>query len=337
MSTPLPRPNPFDSTYLPDSHSGYLKCLELEDHHAVVKKTTKLTVLVCARLLGYMLVEALEDATREEFASEIVRCTDDEALQALAGLYKDHLIHCFLLTKGRTPISTPSSFDATEEEYTPPLQVTLMNYTEAKQKVLIRDNHRCLLTGRLDGISLEAGSVADNGFITASTRAAHIFDWSINDDLDTNDKLRHAESIRVMLGRFGNINTDELKGANAHRLQNILTLDSSVHEWFGQLKVWLERRPEDPDNYYRPAATKPFLLRGIPAGIQLATPDPASYPLPDPRYIAVHAACARVAHLSGAGEYLDIVSREVEGITVDDGSGDVLYHALMRHLEVEVQ
>ena len=53
-----------------------------------------LQVLICARLLRYMLTEALSDAGREWFALEVVGCLDDEEIQALANLYKDHFIRC---------------------------------------------------------------------------------------------------------------------------------------------------------------------------------------------------------------------------------------------------
>jgi hypothetical protein len=48
-----------------------------------------------------------------------------------------------------------------------------------------------------------------------------------------------------VLERFGQIRTiEELNGDNIHRLENILTLDPGVHDWFDQLKVWLERKPD---------------------------------------------------------------------------------------------
>lgn len=34
--------------------------------------------------------------------------------------------------------------------------------------------------------------------------------------------------------------------------------------------------------------------------------------LPDPRLLALHAVCARVAHMSGAAEYIDQLKRDVE-------------------------
>ena len=160
MSTPLPRPNPFDVTNQFASHCAYINCLGLEDRHAAVTKSGNLTVLICARFLGYMLVEAPSDAGRDNIASEIIRCANDEALQTLAELYKNHFIRCceskhrftcaflclpdttfplVLSTKGRTPVPThhpsPPSFEANKEEYKVLLAVTPKSHSEAKKRV----------------------------------------------------------------------------------------------------------------------------------------------------------------------------------------------------------
>ena len=96
---------------------------------------------------------------------------------------------------------------------------------------------------------------------------------------------------------------------------------------------------QDPVNHYRPAATKPLFIREIPPQVRLTTPDPNNYPLPNPYYLALHAACARVVHLSGAAEYIEMVFRGMEDTKVlatDGGSGDVLYHALIHRGDIEV-
>jgi hypothetical protein len=70
----------------------------------------------------------------------------------------------------------------------------------------------------------------------------------------------------------------------------------------------------------------------IPDQIIFTTPDPVKLPLPSPDLLALHAACAQVAHLSGAGEYVDRILEDMEQIDVlahDGTSSDVLHHALM--------
>ncbi|KAJ7738075.1 hypothetical protein DFH07DRAFT_752713, partial [Mycena maculata] len=43
--------------------------------------------------------------------------------------------------------------------------------------------------------------------------------------------------------------------------------------------------------------------------------------LPDPRSLALHAVCARVAHISDAAEVLDKFDRDVEELQVLAGDG----------------
>ena len=81
---PLPRPNPFNATE--QSHTAYQICLHLEDRQAFVRQSeeTKLPVLVCARFLGHMLVEATTETGRRNIAAEIISSVDDDQLQAFA-------------------------------------------------------------------------------------------------------------------------------------------------------------------------------------------------------------------------------------------------------------
>ncbi len=54
-------------------------------------------------------------------------------------------------------------------------------------------------------------------------------------------------------------------------------------------------------------------------------------PLPDPEYLRIHAACCRVAHLSGAAEYLNPVysdTEELSALAEDGSSNEVLEFAL---------
>ncbi|KAI6036352.1 hypothetical protein PISMIDRAFT_669874 [Pisolithus microcarpus 441] len=48
-------------------------------------------------------------------------------------------------------------------------------------------------------------------------------------------------------------------------------------------------RPESVDEY--------FLFNRL-EHVNFSTPDPEKYPLPNPTYLAIHATCAKVAHLA---------------------------------------
>lgn len=62
------------------------------------------------------------------------------------------------------------------------------------------------------------------------------------------------------------------------------------------------------------------------------TTEDEKLPLPSPEYLNIHAACARVAHLSGAGEHIDKVLRDLEHTLVlskDGASAEALEYALL--------
>ena len=148
--------------------------------------------------------------------------------------------------------------------------------------------------------------------------------------------------------RFGNFSLkDELNGSNIHRLSNILTLSLDIHCWFDDLKIWLEPLGVRPlflpfiffihvlglnkENRYRLRAVDPRLIRRFPEIIEFRSHHP-DIPLPNPRYLALHAACSEVANLSGAGDYIEKTLRELEEIQVlseDGSSADLLKWALM--------
>jgi hypothetical protein len=50
--------------------------------------------------------------------------------------------------------------------------------------------------------------------------------------------------------------------------------------------------------------------------VTFTSPDPARFPLPDPRYLAFHAAVAKVVHMAGMAEHLDEILRKTEDIRV---------------------
>ena len=73
----------------------------------------------------------------------------------------------------------------------------------------------------------------------------------------------------------------------------------------------------------------------MPEKITLMSSDPAKLPIPSPELIALHAACAKVAHLSGAGAYIDQLDRDADDLDVlagDGGSSDVLTHVILRSM-----
>jgi len=121
----------------------------------------------------------------------------------------------------------------------------------------------------------------------------------------------------------------ELNGADIHRLENVMTLAIHVHDAFDQLELWLEAT--NVANQYTVRANNPGTLTTLPETVTFHAQ--GNLPLPDPRYLALHAACAKVAHLSGAGEYIDTIDRDLDTALVlahDGSSARLLGEALSR-------
>jgi len=88
---------------------------------------------------------------------------------------------------------------------------------------------------------------------------------------------------------------------------------------------------QNVENEYKLEAAKPFILNDYPEYVTFKTPDPVQFPVPSAAYLAIHAACARVAHLSGAGACIDKLYRDMDDSTTLDPNGasaEMLEHAI---------
>jgi hypothetical protein len=71
---------------------------------------------------------------------------------------------------------------------------------------------------------------------------------------------------------------------------------------------------QNETNRYKLAAVREELLCGLPEYVTFTTPDPVKFPVPNPEYLAIHAACAKIAHLSGAAELIKIFDKATNRI-----------------------
>ena len=86
-----------------------------------------------------------------------------------------------------------------------------------------------------------------------------------------------------------------------------------------------------PNTYKLCAAHRFFIDPRWKSTVTFTTPDAVKLPVPSPSYLELHAACCRVANLSGAGEYIDKILRDMEDIQVlsqDGASAEALQYAL---------
>ncbi|KAH9175942.1 hypothetical protein EDB89DRAFT_1847074 [Lactarius sanguifluus] len=266
--------------------------------------------LMHVRILGYLILEGPSLVASESVAEDVNSCEEYEDKIDKAGeRYLFHYLCIFKKSGGRTPASSLSAYDAFETKKEMTMEMLHQadkppqDQKEAKRQALARDNFQCIVSGKYDyDMTSQNDDLSTVAFSFSPprigvTQCAHIIPSSTNENiLDSKDK--HASSFWAILGCFGYEDLpDKLKGKGIHSLDNVMTLGMEIHHWFDQLKMWFE------------------------AVITLTSEDPR-LPLPNPDYLEIHAACCRVAHLSGAGEYMDKVLEDLEDTRVlsEDGS-----------------
>ncbi|KAI0246066.1 hypothetical protein BJV78DRAFT_1135986, partial [Lactifluus subvellereus] len=280
--------------------------------------------LVCARVLGYLIRHAPTDHGRTNISNEVMDCEDDNKLVELAQLYINNFIRCFKSAKGPTPVpsSRPSrpSLNNVRETLTYLLKEAPHGHLTSKQQALVRDNYRCMVIGSFDrqscmSIPSVQQSANEMDANVLPTHAAHIIPQSIDAQVlgghGGGNNHNYAATVGAVLERFGQVRVvEDLNGDHIHRLENIMTLSGDLHADFNALAFWLEETEEL--NRYRTRAVLPGILRHRVLEFVTFTSSNDSLPLPDRRYLRLHAACAEVANLSGAGDYIDLIFRRLE-------------------------
>ncbi|KJA16259.1 hypothetical protein HYPSUDRAFT_147992, partial [Hypholoma sublateritium FD-334 SS-4] len=293
------------------------------------------------RILGYLIHYVPTERGLKMVVEEICSCDDDSALLVVGKMCYDHYIRAFRANRGCAP--TPSNhasraaFDTIADMINDTIVDAPQSHANAKQNALIRDGYRCVVTGKYDWPSvmeireLEEKVRSDFSLRIEATECVHIFAESANLDIGpASAKRDHSATLWAVMHRFGHDELPEaLNGTKVHRLENVMTLVPGFHYSFDQLQVWFVATVQK--NKYKLEAANAFTLRGYPECVTFTTPDQAKFPVPSPIYLAIHAACAKVAHLSGAAECIDKFYRDMgESMTLasDGTSATMLEHAI---------
>ncbi|CCM02473.1 uncharacterized protein FIBRA_04573 [Fibroporia radiculosa] len=302
--------------------SAYDVCLRFEEQVAGDDKAT-----IYARILGYLILHAPSGGALQQVVKEIHSCSEDyNRLSALGECFMNQFFRPFKKYKGRTPApsSHPSqpSFDILKTDLRAKIQEAPKNHEDAKLKALIRDGFRCIVTGKYEMNAMLNPSLAPSlkeleqvGVVR--TQCTHIVPVSTYFGVSSSDSNEKKSDYLC----FG------VGCAKALRID--------VHDWFDCLIIWLE--PTNVENRYKVSSVSTFSLSvlKLPEEVTFTTPDDINLPLPSRTLLALHAACAKVAHLSGAGEYTERIDREAEYIRVlanDGSSGEMLNNALFSRL-----
>ncbi|KAJ3808095.1 hypothetical protein EV368DRAFT_46300 [Lentinula lateritia] len=332
---PLPPPKAIEHKFQTPGHSNAYNSV-YNFHQRVLGDEAS---VIRARVLGFLLIITTNDTVRAEVVSTVVSCSNDSALDDLGEVYLDIFIRPFKKYKGsRTSTfqSHPSrpSFDFRQQEIKPLIHQAPDNHKKAKDLALYRDGYRCVATQvfevnyAVDGDPKDYADIQQFG--ATATNCAHIIPASTYFKLSNESKKDYAASVLAVLARF-EYNVENLNGPKIHSLFNVMTLVTVMRDYFDQLKLWFEATITP--HRYEIKCLNPFepVLRNLPSPFTTFATSEPQLPLPDPALLALHASCAKVAYLSGAGEHIDRVHRDLRRLDVlaeDGGSSDVLFHAL---------
>ncbi|KAI6156292.1 hypothetical protein EDD17DRAFT_1704602 [Pisolithus thermaeus] len=329
----------------PCSHeieSAYNICLDLERW---IQREADLGVemekaMICCRILGY-LFHHFPSRDIKPFVREIVTTGGQpEELLKLGKRFYAYFVKLFMSYKRITPApsSHPSrwSVDNLVEKIKTELNGAPQNHKTAKKLALIRDGFQCVVTKVYDDRIASSNKTLEQAVIDGApkgiTQCAHIFPESINNKIESgSNKENYAATVWAVLDRLGYRNPrQDLDGASIHRLDNVMTMEVSVHDDFDRLKIYFTAT--EVPNRYKLEAVRDYFLANRPRYVTFSTPDAEKYPLPNPTYLAIHATCAKVAHLPGAAEHIEEVLERMEDTRVlaeDGGSSEVLYTAIL--------
>lgn len=112
-----------------------------------------------------------------------------------------------------------------------------------------------------------------------------------------------------------------LDGPNIDRSFNALTLTHHYHQLFGEFDIYFE--PTERPHEYKIDSSETSFLRDplFPVTRTLSLSPNGRIEPPDPRLLRVHCAIAHVIKLSGAGDYIEKVLRDLEEMDIKaDGS-----------------
>ncbi|KAJ3811346.1 hypothetical protein F5876DRAFT_39851 [Lentinula aff. lateritia] len=337
----LPKSDDILHFFLTPGHKSVYDLVYAAERLTLLTAKDNKAKLVGLRVLGYLVLLAPgpDHKPLAEIATA-VRITDSSDLYVLGGIYSDCFARSFYKFKGsRTPFTPSHPSRPSIDVRVQGIKATIL---QAPKKIiprpkiksaLARDGYRCVVTGIIDTKCkgfFDLTELKKSG--TLRTECAHIIPEATYFLLSQKD---YSASVLAVFDRFG-VQFDKLNEGNIHSLWNVMTLVQPIRDCFDRLELYIL--------LYTLTVFSSFVLRAMstnisskqlmkPTGycqncITLTSSDP-KLPLPDPKLLAFHAAACRIAHLSGAAEYMDEILRDFERLSVlaeDGGSLAILEH-----------
>ncbi|KGO73856.1 hypothetical protein PITC_035720 [Penicillium italicum] len=258
--------------------------------------------------------------------------------------FAEYLVENFLLplrvSSVKTPQLTPTSLPSLQSST---LTGTRQCVSVLRQNCLIRDRHRCVVSRKFDRVvarkrfeeDAESCTDDDGNLLKEESRdqyqyleVTHILPHCLmtvaSGETDLSDSKKNALRILDMFDP-GIIHL--IDGPKIDSPMNALTLTLDYNRLFGEFKIYFERT--STRHQYRIDSTErsPFLRDPLfPVTRSLTLSPHRTVDPPSPRLLDVHRAIALIMKLSGAGEYIERVLRDMEELDVrEDGSTHLGY------------
>ncbi|GAW23564.1 hypothetical protein ANO14919_131310 [Xylariales sp. No.14919] len=203
-----------------------------------------------------------------------------------------------------------------------------------RRDCLTRDRHRCVISRVFDLAEAEerydtpGGARDDEGNLLvdepddpAYLEVAHILPHSLTQTNREGKLDASNKSALAMLTMFDVGVTELLQGPEIDCPRNAITLTPQHHLSFGSFKVYFEHVPGTDTTYTIGTFHKQSYVRRAPFPVTRELYLTQTIEPPSRRLLAVHCAIAHILHLSGAGDYIDKICRDIEEYGVQaDGS-----------------
>ncbi|KAF9531568.1 hypothetical protein CPB83DRAFT_833263 [Crepidotus variabilis] len=283
------------------------------------------------KLLTAMITHA-PDPLGKRYVAVALHIAHQKGADDVVGIAKAWLEHLFL------PMLAISIHDKTEPSgsQTPTLDATVQviefadrsEQAELRKRVAEREDYRCAVTGALDKARvkelemLQRVEEIPHAPAHARMQAAHIIPLSLDNFQDGSKKaksglkLKDAARTWDMFQAWTSIDVKKLAGSKINLPENAIYMTMEEHFDFGAFTFYFDKDeyPDSPHKY------KVKMVRDT--NVEFATKPSASPP--DPEFLRIHAAFAKVLHLSGAASYYEDVERSAreEGTLRLDGKTD---------------
>ncbi|CAK44086.1 uncharacterized protein An01g11840 [Aspergillus niger] len=262
------------------------------------------------------------------------------ALESFAENIVDNFLLPLRASSSKTPQVTPAALSLSQ---TPTPLGTRQRVSVLRKDCLVRDHHRCVISRKFDIVEARKRNAEDgdnckddNGNLLSSSsrgefqylEVAHILPYSLTTLAQGESELSEAKrKVFRILDMFDPGLSHRLDGPNIDRPINALTLTLDYHRLFSGFQIYFEPTGR-PHEYKIDSLEESTFLRDpfFPVTRTLSLSPNQSIDSPDPRLLRVHCAIAHIMKLSGAGDYIEKVLRDMQEVEVKaDGSTNLGY------------